>query len=69
MAKKSLDPMAARLDASIAEAQAKEADLVAQHQALADQVAAINAQGVQIERDLLTVRGSLAALTVLKGAN
>jgi hypothetical protein len=50
-------------------AQATESALVAQHEDLARQVAAINAQGVQVERDLIGIRGGIAALLALKGTS
>jgi hypothetical protein len=57
------------LEQALADAQATESALVAQHEDLARQVAAINAQGVQVERDLIGIRGGIAALLALKGTS
>lgn len=49
----------------LADAQKRQAEAQAQHQQLQQQMIAINAQGVDIEKALIGIAGEIKALTAL----
>ena len=57
------------LQSAITEAEARKSELQDKHKALSQQAMELNAQGVQIERDLLGIDGELKALHALKASD